>query len=89
MSIIFALIVTMLSVYLYQQYQWWFIGGIFSGFLILIRYFFLIVDSFIKKSYFNKSSATAHIGLGVLILATTLNAALSYEKIINIKPGET
>jgi cytochrome c-type biogenesis protein CcmF len=79
----------MLSVYLYQQYQWWFIGGIFSGFLILIRYFFLIVDSFIKKSYFNKSSATAHIGLGVLILATTLNAALSYEKIINIKPGET
>ena len=42
----------------------------------------------IKKSYFNKPSAIAHIGFGVLILATALNASLSYEKIINIKPGE-
>ena len=89
MSILSAFLITMASVYFYQEYQWWFIGGIFSGFLILIRYFFLIADSFMKKNYFNKSSATAHIGLGILILATSLNAALSYEKIINIKPGET
>ncbi len=88
MSILFAAAASICISYIYQEYQWWFIGGIFSGFLILIRYFFLIADSFMKKNYFNKSSATAHIGFGVLILATALNASLSYEKIINIKPGE-
>jgi cytochrome c-type biogenesis protein CcmF len=88
MSILFAAAASICISYIYQDFQWWFVGALFSGLLILIRYFLLIVDSMIKKSYFNKPSAIAHIGFGVLILATALNASLSYEKIINIKPGE-
>ena len=49
----------------------------------------LIINSLITKAFFNKASAIAHIGLSILILATTLNSSLSFEKIINIKPGET
>ena len=88
-SILLSTLITLYLVILINDFNWWFIGGLFSSFLILFRYLILIIDSTYEGNYFNKASAIAHIGLGLLILATTLNASLSYEKVINIKPGET
>ena len=89
MSIILSIALTAYASWFYQDFQWWFLGGIFTGSLILIRYILLIINSLATKAFFNKASAIAHIGLSILILATTLNSSLSFEKIINIKPGET
>ena len=88
-SILLSTLITLYSVSLFNDFNWWFVGGLFSSFLILFRYLILIIDSTYEGNYFNKASAIAHIGLGLLILATTFNASLSYEKVINIKPGET
>ena len=88
-SILLSTLITLYLVSLFNDFNWWFVGGLFSSFLILFRYLILIIYSFYQGNYFNKASAIAHIGLGLLILATTLNASLSYEKVINIKPGET
>ena len=88
-SILLSTLITLYSVSLFNDFNWWFVGGLFSSFLILFRYLILIIYSFYQGNYFNKASAIAHIGLGLLILATTFNASLSYEKVINIKPGET
>ena len=88
-SILLSTLITLYLVILINDFNWWFIGGLFSSFLILFRYLILIIYSFYQGNYFNKASAIAHIGLGLLILATTFNASLSYEKVINIKPGET
>ena len=88
-SILLSTLITLYLVSLFNDFNWWFVGGLFSSFLILFRYLILIIYSFYKGNYFNKASAIAHIGLGLLILATTFNASLSYEKVINIKPGET
>ena len=88
-SILLATLITLYLVSLFNDFNWWFVGGLFSSFLILFRYLILIIYSFYQGNYFNKASAIAHIGLGLLILATTFNASLSYEKVINIKPGET
>ena len=88
-SILLATLSTLYLVSLFNDFNWWFVGGLFSSFLILFRYLILIIYSFYEGNYFNKASAIAHIGLGLLILATTFNASLSYEKVINIKPGET
>ena len=88
-SILLSTLITLYLVSLFNDFNWWFVGGLFSSFLILFRYLILIIYSFYEGNYFNKASAIAHIGLGLLILATTLNASLSYEKVINIKPGET
>ena len=88
-SILLSTLITLYLVSLFNDFNWWFVGGLFSSFLILFRYLILIIYSFYQGNYFNKASAIAHIGLGLLILATTFNASLSYEKVINIKPGET
>ena len=88
-SILLSTLITLYLVSLFNDFNWWFVGGLFSSFLILFRYLILIIYSFYEGNYFNKASAIAHIGLGLLILATTFNASLSYEKVINIKPGET
>ena len=88
-SILLSTLITLYLVSLFNDFNWWFVGGLFSSFLILFRYLILIIYSFYERNYFNKASAIAHIGLGLLILATTFNASLSYEKVINIKPGET
>ena len=84
-SILLSTLITLYLVSLFNNFNWWFVGGLFSSFLILFRYLILIIYSFYEGNYFNKASAIAHIGLGLLILATTFNASLSYEKVINIK----
>ena len=89
-TVIFAL--TILSsiaiIYFLNSYEWWLIGGIFFGNLILIRYIVLIIDSFIFKKYFNQGSAIAHIGFALLIISISLNAALSSERTFSMSVGD-
>ena len=63
--------------------------GIFSGSLILFTYLLRIFNNFFHKKFINKGSAVAHIGLGLLFLAVSLNSILSYEKNLNLAPGES
>ena len=63
--------------------------GIFSGLLILFSYLHRIFSNFLSKKFINKGSAIAHIGLGLLFLAVSLNSILSYEKNLNLAPGES
>ena len=63
--------------------------GILSGLLILFSYSIRIITNFIDKKYINKGSAISHIGLGVLFLAISLNSILSYEKNLNLAPGQS
>ena len=89
-TVIFAL--TLLSsiaiIYFLHSYEWWLIGGIFFGNLILIRYIVLIIDSVISKKYFNQGSAIAHIGFALLIISISLNAALSSERTFSMSVGD-
>ena len=89
-TVIFAL--TILSsiaiIYFLNSYEWWLIGGIFFGNLILIRYIALIIDSVISKKYFNQGSAIAHIGFALLIISISLNAALSSERTFSMSVGD-
>ena len=63
--------------------------GVFSGSIILFSYLSRILNNFFSKKFVNKGSAIAHIGLGLLFLAVSLNSILSYEKNLNISPGES
>ena len=63
--------------------------GIFSGFLILFSYLFRMIKNFFNKKYINKGSAVAHIGLGLLFFAVSMNSILSYEKNLNLAPGQS
>ena len=63
--------------------------GIFSGSLILFSYLFRMLSNFFSKKFINKGSAIAHIGLGLLFLAVSLNSILSYEKNLNLAPGDS
>ncbi len=87
---IFAL--TILSsiaiIFFLDSFEWWLIGGIFFGNLILIRYIVLIIDSVISKKYFNQGSAIAHIGFALLIISISLNAALSSERTFSMSVGD-
>ncbi len=89
-TVIFAL--TILSsiaiIYFLHSYEWWLIGGIFFGNLILVRYIVLIIDSVISKKYFNQGSAIAHIGFALLIISISLNAALSNERTFSMSVGD-
>ena len=75
-------------IYFLHSYEWWLIGGIFFGNLILIRYIALIIDSVISKKYFNQGSALAHIGFAILIVSISLNAALSSERTFSMSIGD-
>ena len=89
LSILLSIFVACFIAFKLQNFEWWFIGGNFSGFLILIRYLLLVFNNISKKMYFNKASAIAHAGLGILLISISINAGLSYEKIINIKAGDS
>ena len=75
-------------IYFLHNYEWWLIGGIFFGNLILIRYTALIIDSVISKKYFNQGSALAHIGFALLIVSISLNASLSSERTFSMSVGD-
>ena len=59
--------------------------GIFSGSLILFSYLFRTIN----KKFINKGSAIAHVGLGLLFFAVSMNSILSYEKNLNLAPGQS
>jgi len=59
--------------------------GIFSGSLILFSYLFRTIN----KKLINKGSAIAHVGLGLLFFAVSMNSILSYEKNLNLAPGQS
>jgi len=63
--------------------------GIFSGSLILFSYLYRILSNFFYKKFINIGSAVAHTGFGLLFLAISFNSILSYEKNLNLAPGET
>jgi len=59
--------------------------GIFSGLLILFSYLFRTIN----KKLINKGSAIAHVGMGLLFFAVSMNSILSYEKNLNLAPGQS
>ena len=63
--------------------------GIFSGLLILFSYLFRTIINIFNKKYINKGSAVAHVGLGLLFFAVSMNSILSYEKNLNLAPGQS
>ena len=89
-TVIFALTILCSTaiIYFLNSNEWWLIGGIFFGNLILIRYIVLIIDSVISKKYFNQGSAIAHIGFALLIISISLNAALSSERTFSMGVGD-
>ena len=63
--------------------------GIFSGSLILFSYLARTINNSFNKKFINKGSAIAHIGLGLLFFAVSMNSILSYEKNLNLAPGQS
>ena len=63
--------------------------GIFSGLLILFSYLIRIINNLFNKKFINKGSAIAHTGLGLLFFAVSMNSILSYEKNLNLAPGQS
>jgi len=59
--------------------------GIFSGSLIIFSYLFRTIN----KKLINTGSAIAHVGLGLLFFAVSMNSILSYEKNLNLSPGQS
>ena len=58
--------------------------GIYSGLLIIISYLLKGAISLKNKTYINKGSFVAHLGLGLLFFAVSMNSILSYQKNINL-----
>ena len=50
--------------------------GIFSGLLILFSYLIRTISNLFNKKFINKGSAIAHIGLGLLFFAVSMNLSL-------------
>ena len=63
--------------------------GIFSGLLILFSYLLRTIHNVFNKKYINKGSAVAHVGLGLMFFAVSMNSILSYEKNLNLAPGQS
>ncbi len=63
--------------------------GIFSGLIILFSYSLRTINNIFNKRFINKGSAIAHIGLGLLFFAVSMNSILSYEKNLNLAPGQS
>ena len=57
--------------------------------LILFSYLYRIFSNLLSKKFINKGSAIAHVGLGLLFLAVSLNSILSYDKNLNLALGES
>jgi cytochrome c-type biogenesis protein CcmF len=56
--------------------------------LIIISYFIKAASSIKNKTYLNKGSFVAHMGLGLLFFAVSMNSILSYQKNVNLFLGE-
>ncbi|MDC0014569.1 heme lyase CcmF/NrfE family subunit [Gammaproteobacteria bacterium] len=61
--------------------------GILSGLLIIVSYSLKTVSALLDKTYLNKGSLLAHVGLGLLFFSISMNSILSYQKNINLFVG--
>ncbi|MDA8924491.1 heme lyase CcmF/NrfE family subunit [Gammaproteobacteria bacterium] len=61
--------------------------GILSGLLIIVSYSLKTVSALRDKTYLNKGSLLAHVGLGLLFFSISMNSILSYQKNINLFVG--
>jgi len=95
-TLFFAVAPTFLLAALALYLIWYFVEifsllayvGIYSGLLIIISYFLKAALTIKNNSYLNKGSFVAHIGLGLLFFSVSMNSILSYQKNINLFPGD-
>jgi cytochrome c-type biogenesis protein CcmF len=85
LSVILSLLITVVVAMLYKISNLWILVSLYTGFLIIIRYIFVIFNFFFRSKYSNPYSISAHIGLGLLIVSIALNSEFSSERAINIK----
>ena len=84
-SIIIALILTFYMHLEFKIESILLLLSFFIGYLVVTRYLF---ELFMSK-YLNMASFFAHVGLGILIIAISLNSLLSAERVLNININET
>ena len=84
-SIIIALILTFYMHLEFKIESILLLLSFFVGYLVVTRYLF---ELFMSK-YLNMASFFAHVGLGILIIAISLNSLLSTERVLNININET
>ena len=84
-SIIIALILTFYMHLEFKIVSILLLLSFFVGYLVVTRYLF---ELFMSK-YINMASFFAHVGLGILIIAISLNSLLSTERVLNININET
>ena len=84
-SIIIALILTFYMHLEFKIESILLLLSFFVGYLVVTRYLF---ELFMSK-YLNMASFFAHVGLGILIIAISLNSLLSAERVLNININET
>jgi len=87
-SILFSIITIALLIYFFKTYNLIILISIFTGSLIVYRYFIEIFNYFYSKKYINIFSMIAHLGLGLLLISISFNSLLSSERALNIKINE-
>lgn len=84
-----AIMVVIFVKYKFLISDFWTLASIFIGIMIITRYIFVIFDYLVRKKFTNIYSITAHIGLGLLIIAIGLNNDLSKERALNIQINDS
>ena len=87
-SFLFSIITIILLIYFLKSYNLIILISIFTGSLIIYRYFIEIFNYFYSKKYINIFSMIAHLGLGLLLISISFNSLLSSERALNIKINE-
>ncbi len=87
-SFLFSIITIVLLIYFFKTYNLIILISIFTGSLIIYRYFIEIFNYFYSKKYINIFSMIAHLGLGLLLISISFNSLLSSERALNIKINE-
>ena len=87
-SILFSIVTIALLTYFFKTYNLIILISIFTGSLIVFRYFVEIFNYFYSKKYINIFSMIAHLGLGLLLISISFNSLLSSERALNIKINE-
>jgi cytochrome c-type biogenesis protein CcmF len=88
-SSVMAIMVVIFVKYKFLISDFWTLASIFIGMMIITRYIFVIFDYLVLKKFTNIYSITAHIGLGLLIIAIGLNNDLSKERALNVQINDS
>tara|TARA_B100000963_G_scaffold360982_1_gene394191 strand:+ start:1762 stop:3654 length:1893 start_codon:yes stop_codon:yes gene_type:complete len=87
-SLTFAILLTFAVSFMFNTNNLYILASIFSGLLIILRYFLVLFDTVFFKSFVNPFSVLAHLGLGLLLISISFNSLLSTERALSIKLGE-